>query len=189
MNPPLLILDLDETILHSTIAPLGREADFRIGEYHTYLRPHLPAFLRALRHDWMLGVWTAATPAYAETAIHHIRQATGHPLHLAVRFDRLRCTPRRNPETQDTYWLKDLKKITRHGYPLERILVIDDKPESLTRHRGNLLRAPEWTGDPNDTFLLELIPTLGRLREQENFRTTPKARPTPSARRAPQALQ
>ena len=177
MNPPLLILDLDETILHGTTEPLERAADFCISEYHTYLRPHLAAFLRALRHDWMLGVWTAASPYYAEMAIGGIRRATGHPLHLAVQFDRMRCTPRRDPETDDRYWLKDLKKITRHGYELERILMIDDKPEGLARHRGNLLRAPAWTGDPRDTFLLELIPLLGRLREQENFRAIPKALP------------
>lgn len=40
---PLLILDLDETLIHATEQP-EREADFQIFHYHVYKRPYLEEF-------------------------------------------------------------------------------------------------------------------------------------------------
>ena len=35
---PLLILDLDETLIHATVNPLAYPADFQVFKYHVYLR-------------------------------------------------------------------------------------------------------------------------------------------------------
>jgi hypothetical protein len=40
----LLILDLDETLIHASEEQLDREADFRVFGYHVYIRPHLEPF-------------------------------------------------------------------------------------------------------------------------------------------------
>jgi len=40
----LLILDLDETLIHARETALDREADFRVAHYHVFRRPHLDAF-------------------------------------------------------------------------------------------------------------------------------------------------
>lgn len=71
-------------------------------------------------------------------------------------------------------WLKDLNKVKRRGFPLERILVLDDTPAALARHRGNQLRAPRWTGNPKDTFLLDAIPLVKRLALEPNVRAADK---------------
>ena len=40
----LLILDLDETLIHGTSEPIKRPADFEVFGYHIYLRPYLSTF-------------------------------------------------------------------------------------------------------------------------------------------------
>ncbi len=42
----LLILDLDETLIHSSSKELGRQCDFRVFDFHVYKRPHLEHFLQ-----------------------------------------------------------------------------------------------------------------------------------------------
>ena len=46
-GPILLILDLDETLLHATEEPLRRGHDFLMDPYAVYLRPFLSEFLTA----------------------------------------------------------------------------------------------------------------------------------------------
>lgn len=173
MQPPLLVLDLDETLLHSTTEATTRFT-FSDGAHHTLLRPHLATFLEQLDPWWHFSVFTAAGSIYAQSVINGIRRHAFPRLELLFVFDRTRCTPRRNPSTGETTWLKDLKKVKRRGFPLERVLALDDTPEAFARHRGNHLHAPRWTGDPNDTFLLDVIPQLRSLAVEPNIRTALK---------------
>lgn len=39
--------------------------------------------------------------------------------------------PRYHPELQERFYVKDLKKVRRLGYQLERSLVVDDSPEKV----------------------------------------------------------
>ena len=45
MNRPLLILDLDETLIHASAQELETPAHFRVSKYWVYRRPHLDVFL------------------------------------------------------------------------------------------------------------------------------------------------
>src|SRR5262245_59077006 len=65
VNPLLVILDLDETLVHGTEHPLARPADLRVGPYFVYQRPHLTSFLSALRERCSLAIWTSAGRDYA----------------------------------------------------------------------------------------------------------------------------
>lgn len=146
-HPPLLVLDLDETLVHSTSEPV-ESPDFSDGAYNTRLRPHLREFLQAVDPWWHLAIFTAAGQIYAQDMLAGIRAHTRFPLEPLFVFDRRRCTPRRDPETGDLHHLKDLEKVRRKGFNLERVLVLDDKPAGLQRQRGNLLTAPALEGDP-----------------------------------------
>lgn len=42
---PLLILDLDEALIHGSLAELDAQADLTVGPYHVYFREHLFEFL------------------------------------------------------------------------------------------------------------------------------------------------
>lgn len=62
----LLVLDLDETLIHAREDPLDRAPDHAVGPYVVYRRPHLEAFLEAVFESFAhVGVWTASTLAYA----------------------------------------------------------------------------------------------------------------------------
>lgn len=182
MPRPLLVLDLDETLLHSSPVRLGRAADLRVGEYHTYARPHLREFLLAAHELYELAVWTAATRDYATPLVKHLFP---QQVQLAFFFSRERCTPRYNHDRGEPYYLKDLKKVKRRGYRLERVVMLDDSPQALARHRGNLLPVRPYQGEPTDAELPRALSKLERLLEFDNFRTVDKGRLQASPATAP----
>lgn len=57
----LLILDLDETLIHGTEHPLERSPDFVVGPYAVYKRPGLSDFLCRMSESFDLAVWTSST--------------------------------------------------------------------------------------------------------------------------------
>jgi RNA polymerase II subunit A small phosphatase-like protein len=78
LKDKLLILDLDETLVFATEEPLPgrRAADFRVGPYHVYKRPHLDTFLAACRSWFEMAVWTSASPLYAAQVVAAIIENT-----------------------------------------------------------------------------------------------------------------
>jgi RNA polymerase II subunit A small phosphatase-like protein len=89
-------------------------------------------------------------------------------------WSRDRCTQCLDSELLDYYWLKDLKKVKRLGYPLERVLMIDDSSEKLQRQYGNHLRVRPFVGGTDDTELRDVLPFLETLRASENLRAVEK---------------
>src|SRR6185436_6220697 len=67
--PLLVILDLDETLVHATEYSLGRPSDFTVERYHVYKRPHVETFLRDLRTEFRVAIWTASGRSYAEPVV------------------------------------------------------------------------------------------------------------------------
>ena len=129
----LLILDLDETLMHATEAPLEREADFRIDAYHVYKRPFVDAFLAQVAEHFDLAVWSSGTKPYVEEALTYFFPAEQS---LAFVWTRERCTARIDHDRRSLLYLKDLKKVKRSKkYRLEQILVVDDRPEVLSTVR------------------------------------------------------
>ncbi len=167
---PLLILDLDETLIHAVEAPLTRDASFRCGPYHVYERPFARQFCVSCSRYYDLAVWTSSTPDYARVVVDHV--LGGVP--TAFLWTRDQCTRRFDPEAQDYYWVKDLKKVKRSGYDLDRVLVVDDTRQKLERNHGNLILVSEFTGDPQDRELELLAGYLERIASIENLRALEK---------------
>jgi RNA polymerase II subunit A small phosphatase-like protein len=167
---PLLILDLDETLLHASEGLLGRFPDFQMGYYSVYLRPHLEMFLPQVSEWYQLAVWTSASPDYAGPLVESIFP----PNQLRFVWTRERCTRVYNSDRQERYWVKDLKKVRRQGYELERTLVLDDSPEKLERHYGNWVPIKPYYGEPDDNELPQLLPFLYFLSRQEKVRSLEK---------------
>ncbi|PAP74902.1 hypothetical protein B1759_16555 [Rubrivirga sp. SAORIC476] len=167
----MLVLDLDETLLHASEAPLDRPPDFRLGPYHVYERPHVRNFLTGASGSFRLAVWTSATSGFAVPAIHRIR-----PLGVSFEFvwTRERCTRRLDMETGETVWVKDLKKVKRRGDRLERVLMVDDTPAKLARQYGNLVRVSPYLGAEADDELPDLLSYLLSIRDEPNFRRIEK---------------
>jgi TFIIF-interacting CTD phosphatase-like protein len=119
----LLVLDLDETLLHATTERLSVPEAFRIGPYYAYLRPHLRTFIEFCLARFDVAVWTSSSTDYAAEVT---TQIFGSLESLEFLWSRSRCTSRLDRDAHEQYWVKDLRKIRRLGYALERVIVVDD---------------------------------------------------------------
>ena len=52
----LLILDLDETLIHATSCPLETAPDFTAGPYLVYKRPGLDIFIETVAQNFLLVI-------------------------------------------------------------------------------------------------------------------------------------
>jgi RNA polymerase II subunit A small phosphatase-like protein len=167
VEPPLLVLDLDETLIYGTDVVLSRKPDFQCSQYHVYRRPYLNEFLVRVKKLYRLAVWTSSTAAYTDCILSHAFPAD---VSLEFTWARERCTSAYDPETHGRTWVKDLKKLKAKGYSLDRVLVIDDTPTKLQRNYGNLVRVSEWIGDSGDEELLQLGEYLESIHQAPSFR-------------------
>ena len=167
----LLILDLDETLIHSTETELEYSAEFKVDRYYVYPRPHLQPFLKFCFENFQVAVWTASTIDYAQPIIDRIFP---NPEHLAFLWSNDRCTLKFNWQTGEYQFIKDLKKVTKRGYPLAKILFVDDRPENLVRQYSNLIQVKPFLGDRHDIELQFLTAYLSRFVEVENVRPIEK---------------
>jgi len=168
----LLILDLDETLIHGTTEPIHRDADFLVGEqFHVYIRPYLGSFLEYAFANFEVAVWTSASADYAAEVVHNIIP-TGKTLRFL--WSNERCTRKQNLETWETYWVKDLKKVKKLGYSLDRVLMVDDSPEKLSKNYGNYIKIREYEGDQSDDDLKHLPWFLDTLLDVDDVRPPEK---------------
>ena len=167
----LVIFDLDETLLRATTNPTLEPADFIVEAFRVRRRPHLEDLLRRVARFADIAVWSSGTETYVEAML---RQSV--PADIALRFvwARSRCTRRYDDENLEEYWVKDLKKVKRLGYALERILIVDDSPEKTERNYGNHIGITPFLGDQADRELAFLATYLERFEHIENVRTVEK---------------
>lgn len=170
MSEKLLILDLDETLIHASEQPLARNADFRVGHFHIHERPHLRQFLAGCRDHFNVAIWTTAGEDYAEEILREICA----DLPLAFVWCRERCTPKGEGFDGEFSWIKDLKKVKKLGWDLGHVLVVEDKPQNICRQYGNVIRIDPFEGDAEDRELLRLLPFLLQLKEAGDVRTIEK---------------
>ncbi|MFN3160051.1 MAG: NIF family HAD-type phosphatase [Rubinisphaera brasiliensis] len=168
---PLLILDLDETLIHGVGKPLECRHDFRAGHYYIYKRPHIDFFLATVSTAFQLAVWSSSTPDYVATVVTQLFKDDGQ---LQFCWGRDRCTQPYHPEWQSSYWIKDLKKVKRAGWDLDRVLIVDDTPRKLERNYGNAVYVRPFAGDQDDEELQNLAPYLLSLAAFPNFRSIEK---------------
>lgn len=167
----LLILDLDECLIHGSEAELHGEADFRVGPFYIYRRPGLREFLGDASRSFDLAVWSSGTSDYVEEIAYKIRPENAEWKFVWARD---RCTVRTDWETQETVYIKDLKKVKRLGYSLDRILFIDDTAAKLARNYGNAIYIKPFEGNDRDMELEHLLAYLASVQHVTNFRELEK---------------
>jgi len=172
MTKQLLILDIDETLVYASETPLPNpQPDFEVGPYAVYRRPYLTDFLTATA-DWFdLAVWSSASSSYVHGVVSALFTDFSS---LCFVWSAEKCTQRFDPEYRTYHSVKKLKKVVKAGYPLERIVMVDDSPEKLSQNYGNHVRIHPYTGDHNDTELRDLLPFLNWLRTVKNVRSVEK---------------
>jgi TFIIF-interacting CTD phosphatase-like protein len=167
----LLILDIDETLLHASEKRLERDPDFRVGQYFVYVRPYLRVFLQRCEEHFQLAIWSSSSADYLNAIIEKVLP---RELNLEFVWSRERCIQRFNGETQELYYVKDLKKVSRKGYDLDRVLIIDDSPEKVERNYGNAIYARPFVGAADDDELRNLGRYLKSVSQLTNVRCIEK---------------
>ncbi len=171
MDQPLLILDLDETLVYGTLIPLDRPPDLMVDVYGIYRRPHFEQFIASVCPLFRLALWSAASRSYAAAVANYLFPPE---VRLEFLWCRERCTHCHDPETHEEYWVKDLKKLRRLGYDLDRVLFVDNTPRNLERNYGNYVRIQPYGGSPDDMELLWLAKYLVQIAQFPNLRSVEK---------------
>ncbi len=183
MPPPkLLILDLDETLIHASSTQVRKDFDFQIFQYFVYQRPGLAEFLTTCAQHFKLAIWSSASGDYVRAVVEQIL-----PAGVALEFvwDRSRCTPFTTPQLDDySYYnlvgpssyeyAKRLKKVRRRGFSLPQTLIVDDTPAKVQQTYGNAIYIKPYLGEAADEELSYLAAYLLTLEDVENVRTVEK---------------
>lgn len=171
---PLLVLDLDETLVHAeepAKALPGRSPDFTTSDYVVYKRPHLDEFLSRMWKLYDLAVWSAAGTLYVNRVVEVIFADHRQPVFV---FSGVRTTRRFDHERHEAYYIKDLKKVSKRGFDLRRVLIADDLELNAQRNYGNAVYVREYNGELDDDELLLLGDYLEHLADKPNFRAIEK---------------
>ncbi|KAJ5503560.1 Dullard phosphatase domain eukaryotic [Penicillium fimorum] len=152
-----LVLDLDETLVHSSFKVLER-ADFTIpveieGQYHNIYvikRPGVDAFMKRVGELYEVVVFTASVSKYGDPLLDQL------DIHNVIhhRLFRESCY-----NHQGNY-VKDLSQV---GRDLKETIIIDNSPTSYIFHPEHAIPISSWFSDAHDNELLDLIPVLEDL--------------------------
>ncbi len=176
-NKILLILDLDETLIHATHVEQNMPVDFMLDDYLIYKRPFVDEFFTILQDDFIFAVWSSATNGYVNRIV---KQIIPNFISLEFVWSRERCTLRRDFLMEYGYdpdyyeYTKPLSKVKAKGYDLQKILIVDDTPFKCFANYGNAIYPKAFEGDKNDDELLYLAKYLQTLKNKDNVRTIEK---------------
>ena len=179
----LLLLDLDETLVHSEIRDknnfhiLNKLTDkancyhkvfsYMDGNYLYYFdiffRPHLFDFLHEIQNYFDIGIFTASSKGYADTIINYI-----DPSHTIFNFILYRdaCIP-----IQNSIYIKDLRII--RNYEPSNVILLDNSLYSFINQPKNGMLVYSFYWDEKDdqlirakNFLIKYIYNAKDVREE-----------------------
>lgn len=162
----ILVLDLDETLVHSTSACV-EECDYLVEVlvehmsclYYVHKRPFVEHFLDVVSNWFQLVIYTASLREYADPVVNMLDK--GHRV-FQKRLFRNACIEK------DGLYLKDLSLIDQD---LSRICLLDNSAISFILNPENGIFIDSWLGDKKDTGLLDLLPFLDALRFVDDVRS------------------
>ncbi|KAJ3119780.1 hypothetical protein HK101_007124, partial [Irineochytrium annulatum] len=160
-----LVLDLDETLVHSSFKAVP-DADFvipveidnQIHNVYVLKRPGVDEFLRRLGPQFEVVVFTASLAKYADPVLDMLDK------HRTVkhRLFREACLHHKGN------YVKDLGQL---GRDLKDVIILDNSPASYIFHPTNAIPITTWFNDPNDTELTDLVPFLEDLKMVDDVMT------------------
>ncbi|GEM45992.1 HAD family hydrolase [Deinococcus cellulosilyticus] len=161
---PLIILDLDETLIHSTVSRSRvPNPDFLIDDLRVKIRPHTLDILKVCFDHFDVGVWTSSAWDYAEAVLKAVFPKK-YSEQIKFLWSREHCIREFDEVLKEHLWAKHLGRIEQEvGYLQERVWLIDDSPEKFRGTPGKIIRVKPFFGDEDDIELLELAGYLGRL--------------------------
>lgn len=181
-----LILDLDETLIHSlsrgsprsfnsSSASAPRMIEIKLNNvaslYYVHKRPYCDFFLKEISKWFELQIFTASVKEYADPIIDWLENdivdftndsGKSHvqpPSKIFTRrYYRTDCTYR-----EGVGYIKDLSKFFPKEEDLKHVIILDNSPISYALHEDNAVMIEGWINDQSDRDLVNLLPMLHSL--------------------------
>ncbi|KAJ5074022.1 ctd small phosphatase-like protein [Anaeramoeba ignava] len=152
-----LVLDLDETLVHSSFDEI-KSCDYQFDvcienqDYTIFVqkRPGVDKFLSKVTKIFEVVIFTSSDSIYADEVIDYLDKKK----RIKKRLYRESCIQHRG------YLVKDLSTL---GRKIDEIIIIDNTPSSYLFQSANSIPITTWIDDPNDSELLKLIPFMEKL--------------------------
>ena len=150
-----LVLDLDETLVHSQFLPFSIQSDVilkidienQIHDIHVLIRPGVQTFLNRLSKLYEIVIFTASVSKYADPLLDILDKDNN----CSFRLFREHCS------MKGMTYIKDLNKLGRN---LKDVIIVDNSPLSYTFNKENGIPILTWFNDKNDKELDYLLPIL-----------------------------
>ena len=150
-----LVLDLDETLVHSQFLPFSIQSDVilkidienQIHDIHVLIRPGVQTFLQRLSKLYEIVIFTASVSKYADPLLDILDKEN----YCSFRLFREHCT------LMGMTYIKDLNKL---GRDLKDVIIVDNSPLSYSFNKENGIPILTWFSDKNDKELDYLLPIL-----------------------------
>ena len=159
-----LILDLDETLVHSSFTPFEKNdivlnVDFEGVMYNIYVlvRPDAELFIKTVAKFYEVVIFTASISKYASPLLDILDKEKN----IKYRLYRDQCT------FINGIYIKDLKRCNRS---LKDLIIVDNSPIAYTFDSDNGLPIKTWIDDPDDRELMKLVPILEFLSKTKDVR-------------------
>ncbi|KAJ6665491.1 hypothetical protein lerEdw1_003332, partial [Lerista edwardsae] len=184
-----VVIDLDETLVHSSFKPVNNadfiipvEIDGVMHQVYVLKRPHVDEFLRRMGELFECVLFTASLAKYADPVADLLDKWGA----FRARLFRESCVFHRGN------YVKDLSRL---GRDLTRIIIVDNSPASYVFHPDNAVgswtatkcgsgsdKVPvaSWFDNMADTELLDLLPFFERLSKVDDVYTVLKQHRTSS---------
>lgn len=157
MHKKCMVIDLDETLVHSSFKPINNadfvvpvEIDGTIHQVYVLKRPYVDDFLQRMGELYECILFTASLAKYADP-VADLLDRWGV---FRSRLFRESCVFHRGN------YVKDLNRL---GRDLHKVIIIDNSPASYIFHPDNAVSVHSWFDDMTDSELLDLIPFFERL--------------------------
>lgn len=167
-----LVLDLDETLVHSSFKPthnydflINVEIEGRITTVYVLKRPYVDRFLQAVSQKFEVVVFTASLRKYADPLLDVLDRENL----VQYRLYRNSCRPMQGG------FVKDLSRL---GRPLSKTIIVDNNPHSYLLQPHNAIPISTYIDNPHDQELLDLIDYLDNIDLFENVTTAIASRNT-----------
>ncbi|OHS99196.1 NLI interacting factor-like phosphatase family protein [Tritrichomonas foetus] len=166
----LLVLDLDETLIHTTPnKPESETLDYFTlnfdGEIlYTIERPYCREFLELVERMFDVAIFTAGEKEYAQQILDEICPEIPESL-------------RRYRGSVDYLYGKTFKDLESFNRDLEQVLIVDDNPDNAFFFPKNAITIAPFLGDEEDDFLMEkLLPILQKISVKSDMSKIIKSR-------------
>ncbi|XP_022279815.1 carboxy-terminal domain RNA polymerase II polypeptide A small phosphatase 2 isoform X2 [Canis lupus baileyi] len=161
-----VVIDLDETLVHSSFKPINN-ADFVVPveiegtthQVYVLKRPYVDEFLRRMGELFECVLFTASLAKYADPVTDLLDRCGV----FRARLFRESCV------FHQGCYVKDLSRL---GRDLRKTLILDNSPASYIFHPENAVPVQSWFDDMADTELLNLIPIFEELSGAEDVYTS-----------------